>query len=77
MIRNQCRYCANLVVGDFCYCGVLRMIKSEDSCKRSIGCLHFDFCQIDAFGVTNYDKRKWNHKQRYEQMHLDLGDEYE
>lgn len=72
MVKNQCRYCINLVVGDFCYCEAWEEIRTEGSCKRKTGCPLFDFCGIDAFGVTNYDESKWNHKPRYEQLSLDI-----
>lgn len=72
MVKNQCRYCIELVAGDFCCCKAKDEVRSEDSCKRKTGCPLFDFCSVDAFGKTNFDEAKWKRKLRYEQPSFDI-----
>lgn len=49
-MKQYCRYCANLVYGDSCYCEKKKGCKSESSCKRPNRCRDFELNPIDAFG---------------------------
>lgn len=72
MVKEQCRYCVELVVGDYCFCKIKQEERSVESCKRRIGCLLFEFCPIDAFGSLDYDSSKYNRKQLFEQLRFDI-----
>ena len=47
-MKQYCRYCANLVYGDSCYCEKKRWVKSYASCKRPNKCKDFELNPIDA-----------------------------
>jgi hypothetical protein len=47
-MKQYCRYCANLVYGDSCYCEVKRKCLNYDSCKRPNKCKNFELNPIDA-----------------------------
>lgn len=49
-MTQYCRYCANLVYGDSCYCEVKRECLDYDKCKRPNKCKDFELNPIDALG---------------------------
>ena len=49
-MKQYCRYCANLVYGDSCYCEVKRKCLKYDACKRVNKCKRFELNPIDALG---------------------------
>ena len=49
-MKQYCRYCANLVYGDVCFCEKKKWVKSYNSCKRKNKCNDFVFNPIDALG---------------------------
>lgn len=49
-MKQYCRYCANLVYGDSCYCEIKRECLNYDSCKRPNKCNSFELNPIDALG---------------------------
>lgn len=49
-MKQYCRYCANLVYGDVCYCEVKRACLNYESCKRPNKCTDFELNPIDALG---------------------------
>lgn len=49
-MKQYCRYCANLVYGDSCYCEVKRKCLKYDACKRVNKCKHFELNPTDALG---------------------------
>lgn len=72
MVMKQCRYCVDLVVGDYCFCKIKQEERSVESCKRRIECPLFEFCPIDAFGTMDFDDQKYNRKPLFEQLKLDI-----
>lgn len=52
-MKQYCRYCAYLCVGDIPYCNVKEQTMSESSAKCVNQCRDFDFCEIDAFDETD------------------------
>ena len=52
-MKQYCRYCANLCVGDIPYCSAREQTMSESSAKRVNQCRDFDYCSIDAFDETD------------------------
>lgn len=52
-MKQYCRYCAYLCVGDVPYCSVREQTMSDASAKRVNKCKDFGFCEIDAFGETD------------------------
>ena len=59
-MKQYCRYCANLVYGDSCYCEIKRECLNYDSCKRPNKCKSFELNPIDALGENpkEYAPRK-------------------
>lgn len=59
-MRQYCRYCANLVYGDSCYCEVKKKCLDYDNCKRVNKCKSFELNPIDALGENpkEYKPRK-------------------
>ena len=76
-MKQYCRYCINLVVGDVAYCEVKKKVLSRDSCKRPNECKDFEFANVDpelqdAFGETNgYKPREPKKKQCDGQIRID------
>lgn len=48
-MKQYCRYCASLIVGDVPYCERQKRVLSEATAKRSNTCKDFDLNPIDAF----------------------------
>lgn len=48
-MKQYCRYCAALIVGDFPYCRTKERFVSEYAAKRTNNCKDFEFCETDAF----------------------------
>lgn len=42
-MKQYCRYCVNLVVGDTAYCRIRKQEMKDISCKRVNNCGEFDF----------------------------------
>lgn len=59
-MKQYCRYCANLVYGDSCFCEVKKKCLNYDSCKRPNKCKSFELNPIDALGENSkeYAPRK-------------------
>ena len=59
-MAQYCRYCSNLIVGDFPYCDVKKKIVSESYAKRTNTCKEFQLNSIDAFGenLNGYKPKK-------------------
>ena len=49
-MKQYCRYCSNLVYGDWPYCEKKEKTMSESAAKRANTCKDFDLNPIDAFG---------------------------
>lgn len=49
-MKQYCRYCTYLVVGDANYCTVKNKCMSESSAKSVNRCREFELNVIDAFG---------------------------
>lgn len=49
-MAQYCRYCANLVYGDSCYCEVKHKCVNYDRCKRPNKCKDFELNPIDVLG---------------------------
>lgn len=47
-MKQYCRYCANLIYGDSCYCEIKRECLNYDACKRPNKCKSFELNPIDA-----------------------------
>ena len=59
ILKQYCRYCGNLCVGDECYCEEKQKTLSESTCKTPNNCEKFKFCEIDAFDITKkYQPKK-------------------
>ena len=76
-MKQYCRYCANLVYGDSCYCEVKRKCLKYDACKRVNKCKHFELNPIDALGENpnEYKPRVTFPKQQQICFDLKGGDE--
>jgi hypothetical protein len=61
-MKQYCRYCANLVYGDSCFCEKKRWVKSYNSCKQPNKCKDFELNPIDALGENpkEYKPREKN-----------------
>lgn len=72
-MKQYCRYCANLVYGDSCYCEVKRKCLNYDSCKRPNKCKSFELNPIDALGENpkEYAPRK---SKRLDQISIESED---
>ena len=59
-MKQYCRYCANLVYGDSCYCEIKKKCLNYNSCKRQNKCKSFEFNPIDALreNTKEYKPRK-------------------
>lgn len=59
-MKQYCRYCANLVYGDSCYCEVKKKCLGYDNCKRPNKCKSFELNPVDALGENpkEYKPRK-------------------
>lgn len=51
-MKQYCRYCSGLVVGDAVYCGTKGKVLSERTAKSLNSCKAFDFNPIDAFDIN-------------------------
>lgn len=49
-MAQYCRYCSNLVVGDFAYCTAKKKEVPEHLAKTTNYCTMYDLNPIDAFG---------------------------
>lgn len=54
-MKQYCRYCCNLTVGDVAYCSAQERIISEASAKAQNRCSDFLYNPIDAFGGIDKD----------------------
>ena len=58
-MKQYCRYCAYLCVGDANYCELKKECFTDSKCKKLNYCKHFHFNKIDAFDLTKvYHERK-------------------
>lgn len=65
-MKQYCRYCSNLVVGDAPYCDVLKDTIRESKAKRVNNCPSFDFNPIDAFYENKRGYQPRGKKQKIE-----------
>ena len=71
--RHQCRWCVELVTGNGIYCCMLNKTKSEASTKRVNKCKYFDFCEMDAYDISNIYKPRIRHNKQVEgQMNIEF-----
>lgn len=62
-MKQYCRYCSHLSVGDANYCEQRRQCLSDAYCKRINNCKDFDFNEIDAFDLERtYKPREFKEK---------------
>lgn len=71
-MKQYCRYCAWLSVGDSNYCEQRKECLSEEYCKRVNKCKHFEFNEIDAFNFEKTYKPKEIKEKNYEQLKLEI-----
>lgn len=62
-MKQYCRYCGNLVVGDVNYCTVQERTMSDASAKSVNRCHTFAFSPIDAFGENEKGYQPREHKE--------------
>ena len=67
-MRQYCRYCANLVYGDSCYCEVKRECLDYDRCKRPNKCKSFELNPIDALGENPKEYKPRGNKSQSNQI---------
>lgn len=48
-MKQYCRYCAHLIVGDANYCELKRLTMTDAAAKHTNNCPMFDFLSTDAF----------------------------
>ena len=69
-MKQYCRYCYNMVVGDVNYCEAHSKCLSNETIKRINKCKDFIFNKIDAITFNKY-KPKENNKD-YEQITMEV-----
>lgn len=70
-MKQYCRYCANLVCGDSCYCEVKRECLNYNSCKRPNKCKSFELNPIDALGENTKEYRPRKHNTPLRQISIE------
>ena len=50
-MKQYCRYCVNLCVGNGIYCQVTKKELSEAYTKSVNNCRSFNFCELDAYNI--------------------------
>ena len=72
-MAQYCRYCSELIVGDFAYCYVKKKQISETAAKKTNKCPHFDLNKVDAFleNEKGYQPRQEKKKECDGQLTLD------
>lgn len=71
-MRQYCRYCSWIIVGDVCYCQELNKILTEQQVCHTNTCRSFDFFPEDALGTGHmYTPRPRRNKQIDGQMTLE------
>lgn len=71
-MKQYCRYCSHLCIGDYCACDVKQECLSEEYCKRVNKCKYFEFNEIDAFNFEKIYKPKEIKEKNYEQLKLEI-----
>lgn len=64
-MKQYCRYCVHLTVGDWPWCGIRERFISESAARRMNHCRNFEFCEMDAFleNERPYTPRKEKHQE--------------
>lgn len=57
-MKQYCRYCIHLFVGDVIYCGEKEKIVAESTAKTTNKCKQFSFTPEDAFMETEGYKER-------------------
>ena len=70
-MKQYCRYCNNLCVGDVPYCSVRDQVIPETRTKHANKCNDFEFNKIDAYGETKGYKPRKPRKKIEGQMKLE------
>lgn len=75
-MAQYCRYCNELIVGDFAYCYVKKKKISEKAAKNTNKCPHFSLNKVDAFleNEKGYKPRQPKQKQCNGQLALDCAE---
>ncbi len=65
-MKQYCRYCCYLTVGDANYCSIRNKTMSDETAKSTNRCNDFAFNCIDAFGENEkgYTSRKKGKKKK-------------
>ena len=71
-MKQYCRYCANLVYGDNCYCEVRRKCLNYNSCKRPNKCKSFELNPIDAL-LENQKEYAPRANEALEQLSIEIN----
>lgn len=72
-MKQYCRYCCHLCVGDAIYCGERKETMSESTAKSPNRCHSFAFNPMDAFNFDKeYQPRKPKKAQCDGQMRLEV-----
>lgn len=72
-MKQYCRYCSWLCVGDSNYCERRKQCLSDSYCKRVNKCKYFEFNEIDAFDLEKvYHPKSEKEKPTHEQIKLEI-----
>jgi len=78
-MKQYCRYCVNLYVGNGIYCQAKKRILAEATTKSVNHCKMFNFCEIDAYDTGRdykpHVKQHIPHKINREQLSIFVGGE--
>lgn len=69
-MKQYCRYCANLIYGDSCYCEVKRECLNYNSVKRPNKCKDFELNPIDALGENLKEYKPREKKPQTNQINM-------
>jgi len=73
-MKQYCRYCINLYVGNSIYCQAKRKILTESTTKCINTCKEFEFCEMDTYDTSKeykpHTKAHFPHKITTEQISM-------
>lgn len=71
-MKQYCRYCASLIVGDVAYCEKKETTMADSTAKTTNKCKDFVFNEMDAFFETEGYKPREKKAEMVGQIRLEL-----